>query len=286
MTRLDVSRQDSVGSLLLALEKCLLQSLSDKESAIEFLRRIPDVYESCNEEIYDRPLAAEAYAYIHLPSRYCSWWTVFAELLTNGRMPMRDAGLRVLDVGAGPGPASYALIDFTNAVGQAILALEDFDQFRRLQTPRPEVVMIESSPAMSHFVHVLSEIRGLGGPFGAQFDDFFALRLERTREINAKIRYRFESRIMDEWDVGATGAEWILREEYAGWDQPDRYHLCLISNFLTLPRVLEQASIALKGVRKTLPAGEPSPSSGPRDRMDHTPSYTANCSDRCAACIT
>jgi hypothetical protein len=60
---------------------------------------------------------------------------------------------------------------------------------------------------------------------------------------------------VDEWDVGPAGAEWILREEYPGWDQPDRYHLCLISNFLTLPQVLEEAAEALHGVRSTLPSG-------------------------------
>jgi len=254
-SRLAESRQECTRALLSALEQHLLRSLCDKASVIEFLRRFPDVYQSCNEEIYDRPLAAEAYAYVHLPSRYCSWWSVFTELLISGVMPMRDSGLRALDVGAGPGPASYALIDFSEAVGRAVIGLGDHDRFRRLQTPRPDVVMVESSPAMSRLVHLLSESRGLGGPFGAQFDDFFSLRLARTREMNSWIRRELESKIMDEWDVGVTGAEWILREDYTGWDQPDRYQLCLISNFLTLPRVLEQASEALRGVKRTLPAG-------------------------------
>ena len=253
--RLAVSQQGCLKALLLALEQHLLRSLADRTAVVEFLRRFPDVYGSCNEEIYDRPLAAEAYAYVHLPSRYFSWWTVFTELLAKGAMPMRDSSLRALDVGAGPGPASYALIDFYQTVGQAVSSLEDRDRFRRLQVPRPEVVMVESSPAMSHLVHLLSESRGLGGPFGAHFNDFFSLRLARTREINARIRRGLELEIMDEWDVGGTGVEWILREEYAGWDQPDRYQLCLISNFLTLPRVLQQASEALSGVKKTLPAG-------------------------------
>jgi hypothetical protein len=253
--QLAASRRKGISGLLLSLEQLLLQALSDEEAAVEFLRRMPDVYGSCNEDIYNRPLAAEAYAYIHLPIRYCAWWAVFTELLADGVMPMRDSGLLALDVGAGPGPASYALIDFSEAVGQAVLGLEDCDRFRRLQTRRPEVVMVESSPAMSRLVHVLSEIRGRGGPFGAKFDDFFSLRLARTREINAQIRRDLESRIMDEWDVGEIGAKWIMREDYAGWDQPDRYHLCLISNFLTLPQVMQQASEALKGVKKTLPAG-------------------------------
>ena len=253
--QLSIARQGCVASLLSALEKYLISSIQDYQSAKEFLHRIPDVYNSCNEPIYDRPLVAEAYAYIHLASRYCGWWEVFTELLSSGWLPMREAGLQALDVGAGPGPASYALIDFSRTVVETILRLDNYDQFRRLLTPKPEVVMVESSRAMSHFVHILSEIRGLGGPFGASFDDFFALRLARTREINAQIRYALESRIMEKWDVGTVGAEWILQEDYPGWDQPDRYHLCLMSNFLTLPEVLDHASEALRGVKETLPAG-------------------------------
>lgn len=160
-----------------------------------------------------------------------------------------------MDVGAGPGPATYALLDFSRALVRAISEVDQENDLQALVTPRPEVVMVESSSAMSSFVHRFSEQRGLGGPYGASLHDFFGLRLIRTREANAKLRSSLTSQIMDEWDVGPAGAEWILREEYPGWDQPDRYHLCLISNFLTLPQVLEEAAEALHGVRSTLPSG-------------------------------
>jgi hypothetical protein len=47
---------------------------------------------------------------------------------------MRDSGLRALDVGAGPGPAAYALLDFSQAINQAVSELEDTNDFKGLRT--------------------------------------------------------------------------------------------------------------------------------------------------------
>ena len=248
-------RRESLGNLISVLERYLLNCFCDEQSAHEFLDRLLDVYGSCDQEIYDRPMVAEAYAYTHLVNRYCNWWDTFSYLLTVGWLPMREAGLRGLDVGAGPGSATYALLDFSRAVNQAIVDLGGTDESRALLTPRPEMVMVESSRSMSHFVHRFSEERGLGGPYGASLDDFFGLRLVRAREMNEKIRNGLISEIMSEYDMGWDGAKWILREDYPRWHEPDRYHLCMISHFLTLDRVLEDAAEALQGVKRTLPPG-------------------------------
>jgi hypothetical protein len=252
---LDQLRQESIGQLISALEEYLLGCLRDQRSARDFLDRLPDIYGSCNDNIYERPMVAEAYAYIHMVSRYCNWWDTFVKLFAAGWLPMRESGLRVLDVGAGPGPATYAFLDFSRALNRTLLALDSSDALQALRTPRPDVVMVESSWAMAHFVHRLSEERGLGGPYEAKFDDFFGLRLVRTREMNAELRRSLTFQIMEEWDVGPMGGECILREEYAGWHEPDRYHLCMISHFLTLDTVLAQAAEALQGVKRTLPPG-------------------------------
>jgi hypothetical protein len=253
--RLDQLRQDSLERHVAVLEGYLMHCLRDSQTATEFLNRLPDIYGSCNQDIYERPMVAEAYAYIHMISRYCNWWDTFAELFNAGRLPMRESGLRALDVGAGPGPATYALLDFSQALNQAAVDFDNIGEFNGLVAPRPDVVMVESSKAMSHFVHRLSEERGLGGPFGAGLYDFFGLRLVRTREMNASLRESLISKIMDDWDVGSAGAEWVLREEYAGWHEPERYHLCMISHFLTREEVLSHAAEALAGVKRTLPPG-------------------------------
>ena len=213
---LDQLREKSLGELISVLEEYLLSCLRDKQSAQEFLDRLPDIYDSCNKPIYERPMIAEAYAYIHMVGRYCNWWDTFAELLAAGWMPMRESGLRVLDVGAGPGPATYALLDFSRAVNQAVLDVDDTGEFQALCTPRPDVVMVESSWSMSNFVHRLSEERRLGGPYEATFDDFFSLRLVRTRAMNAELRRSLTSQIMDEWDAGPIGPSGFFRRSTPG----------------------------------------------------------------------
>lgn len=90
--RLGQLRQESVGRLISDLERYLLDSLAHLQSATEFLARLPDIYRSCNEDIYERPMVAEAYAYIHMTSRYCAWWDVFARLFNAGWLPMRVYG--------------------------------------------------------------------------------------------------------------------------------------------------------------------------------------------------
>jgi hypothetical protein len=70
--RLDQLRQENLDRLVSGLELYLLSCLCDKQSATEFLNWLPDIYGSCNQDIYERPLVAEAYAYIHMVSRYCN----------------------------------------------------------------------------------------------------------------------------------------------------------------------------------------------------------------------
>lgn len=50
------------------LEGFLLNQLDSQAAAEAFVAAIPDVTGRCNEDIYDRPLRAEAYAFIHLLS--------------------------------------------------------------------------------------------------------------------------------------------------------------------------------------------------------------------------
>ena len=248
-------RRASLSAVVSALEKYLLYSIRNPAAATEFINRMPDIYKYCNDDIYERPMVAEAYAYIHFVIRYCNWWEVFLELLHAGWLPMRESGVRALDVGAGPGPAAYALVDFWAALDLAVQRLDSEVCAHRLRTPRPEVMLAEKSYSMAHFVHLLSESRGTGGPYGAAVQDFFQLRLTRSRQENAVIRQSLIDRIMDDWEVGPDAAHRMLLEEYPGWHDPERYHLCMIGNFLTQPETLDMAANALREVKRTLPAG-------------------------------
>jgi hypothetical protein len=61
-------------------------------------------------------MAVEAYAYLHLLERYRRFWTVLMRLMEVGRLPLARTEVRLLDVGAGPAPVTYATIDFYQAL--------------------------------------------------------------------------------------------------------------------------------------------------------------------------
>jgi hypothetical protein len=248
-------RKESLSAVVSALENCLLHSIRDRVAAVEFMNRIPDVYKFCNKDIYELPMVAEAYAYIHFLIRYCNWWEVYFKLLHAGWLPMRESGIRALDVGAGPGPATYALIDFWASLDLISQRHGSELGAHFLGTPRPEVTLAEASYSMAHFVHIMSEFRASGGPYGADVQDFFQLRLARSRQENTALRQTLIDRIMDDFEVGPDSARRMLLEEDPRWHDARRYHLCMIGNFLTQPETLEMAKDALGEMKRTLPAG-------------------------------
>ena len=240
-----------------ALECHLMATLCTPEDASAFLDLLPRVLKNCNEEIYDLHMAAEAYAYIHLANRYVRWWSVFQELFESGYLPMRRSGINVMDIGSGPAPASYALLDFMTSIEKAVAAMPSSLAAKRLSTDPPRVVLAEKSVAMARLVHRVSEYRPLGGVYGVEIPDIFDLRLVRTREANALLRERLLHGIMSQWgdELGYDGALRILRSDYPDWHSSERFHLCLVGYLLTTDDMLEHANRSLEEIKRTLPPG-------------------------------
>jgi ribosomal protein RSM22 (predicted rRNA methylase) len=54
-------------------------------------------------------LAVEAYAYVHLLERYRRTWSALKYMCKVAALLLGTRGIRVLDVGSGPGPSVYAV---------------------------------------------------------------------------------------------------------------------------------------------------------------------------------
>ena len=113
------SRFQAFDQLAAALETLLLDhvltgnvEISATEACTQFAKALPLALSKCDEPIYDAPFVAEAYAFLHLLERYRRFSQVLDVLLRAGVLPMRDSGIDILDVGAGPGPALFASDDF------------------------------------------------------------------------------------------------------------------------------------------------------------------------------
>jgi SAM-dependent methyltransferase len=214
----------------------------------EFLHRLPDVLGRCDEPIYDTPLAADAYAFVHLLERYRRFWRVLEEMTRAGLLPMRERGIDILDVGTGPAPALYATTDF-----YALLSRYAGERgISRLVTPAPQLFSIESSRGMSSLFHYLSEIAGMPGPFGTTFTDLAAFDPAAIRREQIKWRIR---QISDEDDLDdKEAARWVHNNENY-WQDQYRYSLCIFSNFLTQVDTVDRYSDELLSIFRALRPG-------------------------------
>jgi len=83
----------------------------------QFANCITDVFVNCDDpHMYEKYMAAQAYAHVHLLERYRRFWDILICLLEAAVLPMSEKGLQVLDVGTGPAPGLYAVSDFYHAL--------------------------------------------------------------------------------------------------------------------------------------------------------------------------
>ena len=74
---------------------------------------VPSVFGRCNDPAtYRLAGAGAAYGWLHLLDRYVRTWVALEHVLRARLLPMGQYGVRVLDVGTGPGPSAFATHDF------------------------------------------------------------------------------------------------------------------------------------------------------------------------------
>jgi hypothetical protein len=221
----------------------------DRGAVQSFLARLPDVLGRCDENIYDLPLTAEAYAFVHLIDRYRRFWDVLSALLRFGELVLRDIAIDVLDVGTGPAPALYAVNDFYEEMrefgGRTV-------ECNRLMVPAPRLRSIESSRGMVTLVHNLSEFTGRPGPFGPDDTSFEGFDPPRAR---AEARSRIIEDLIDNWDYGEDAARQAAHLEQGDWQGLNRYHLCIFSNFFTKPTRVQEVESQLRHAFRALKPG-------------------------------
>ena len=95
------------------LSQYLISRVESATPAREFWGTIPEVRRACNEaRTYERPWAAEAYAFVHLLERYRRMWSALKHLTATAVLPLGARGVRALDIGTGPAASLYAIDDY------------------------------------------------------------------------------------------------------------------------------------------------------------------------------
>jgi len=219
------------------------------EAPVEFWNRIPEVRSCCSAgATFEKPLAIEAYAYVHFLERYRRTWTTLEYLSKVAVLPLGVNGVRVLDIGTGPAPALYAIDDFYAALTEFA---EEFE-ISELQLPPPQLACVERSQSMVWFFHSFSEFSGRRSPFSPIVADFTGLDLASRRawhqQQNETERY---------WDDETEQYEEIYDPVAAAADAERlfRYRLVVLSNFLTLQSEVERFETELRALFGDLKAG-------------------------------
>ena len=150
---------------------------------------------------------------------------------------MGNEGVRVLDVGTGPGPSAFAAHDFYAAMVEFadVTGKKDWRQV-------PDVTCVESSHGMNHFRHDLAEILAAQGAPNSvlamcrYITDFRSIHPSRERkQLNKMLRSAYDDYY--DPDAGQWESERLHTPEEANYaaNTLRRYRLFTFSNFLTTP---------------------------------------------------
>ncbi|MDE0102089.1 MAG: hypothetical protein OXN89_06900 [Bryobacterales bacterium] len=221
-------------ALATALRETLVEEIQTPADARDVWEAAPAVLSRCNDPAtYTMRRTEVAYAWLHLLDRYVRTWLALEHLLLGRLLPMGRYGVRVLDVGTGPGPSAFSTHDF-------YVAMEDYA--RTADAPRwrqsPDITCVE--PVMNHIRHIVAERlavkeapRSVLCMTGGLHDFSTILPTQERRQFENSLRNEYEEYYNEErgeWD-----ADPIYTREQANWEANTyrRYRLFTFSNFLT-----------------------------------------------------
>ena len=236
-----------------ALRKLLCTDVQTREAAENVWAALPAVRVRCNEEAtYQLPGAPWAYAWQHLLERYVKTWQALELLVENACLPMGKYGVRVLDVGTGPGPSAFAIHDFYDAMTEYADAQRKPDWHQP-----PEIECVESDGATNSLRHRLAETvyemsaRERNGVLALcnAFHDFGKVSPVKER------RAAYEGLIEQEYEYYDETRDFDVSAQMYSSDEANemaqslrRYRLLTFSNFLTTSETIKRFRCNLKDI--------------------------------------
>lgn len=219
--RLPEALRSTNGKRFLELEMLIKEFLSsrmkDPEASRAIASQLLNVLKNCDQITYEEEGTAEAYALLHFLDRYHRFQLIFSLLSEKKLMPMRRTGLKILDVGTGPGPSMFAVSDFYSAaLGININKNSDFRD-----TPF-SIDYVERSSQFRNWLHHFTEFTNYYSPTKKQW----AVPYHHGTFYDFK-NLEFDQRSI-EWFTDDNGDSDFLRHITR-----HRFDLIVFSNFLT-----------------------------------------------------
>ncbi len=227
---------EDFGRLATALRQTLREHVPTASEARDVWHAAPAVLANCNDPTtYTMAQSEVAYTWLHMLDRYVRTWLSLERLVSSCLLPMAKYGVRVLDVGTGPGPSAFATHDFYAAM---------LDYSRTIDSTGwrqpPEITCVEPVSGMNHIRHAVAErVVYDGAPrsvlcvAGGLHDFSTIVPTQERREMETELRNRYEEYYDDqrnEWHVDP-----IYTREEANLEASThrRYRPFTCSNFLT-----------------------------------------------------
>ena len=228
-------------------------------SLAEIAPVLPKVLRDCDSLRFETDAEVRAYAALHLVDRYGRVLQVLEYLFAIGRLPLRHAGAAVLEVGAGPAPALYAVHDFYEDLIRWPGRGEDWST-----GPLRISDALDRAPGWDHFLHGLSEqlIAGRRATpasgqlaFGRAFIEFAGLNI---RAIHDHSIASLAASIEGEFDRAGEPISQATAYRFAyeqGTKHPSAYDLIFVPNFLTQADAPQTFRAELGGLMRSLTRG-------------------------------
>lgn len=231
--------------------------------------RLGDVFGKCDDLDFDSTAETAAYTLAHMADRYGRSYQVLELLFEHGYLPVRKNKLNVLDVGAGPGPSTFAAIDFYRQL--ADWADDTHAGVAPSHVTFPAV--LERGRAWSPTIHNLTEFlnarrasRGDGtervpaGPLGVHFTELGGFSARAVHhEQRARLSREIQAEWDDDWDAKESASTPSARAAaYAAPSPalaPSAYDIVFVSNFVTQRQLVDRYRTELRGLATWLSPG-------------------------------
>jgi hypothetical protein len=142
-----------LATLIAGISSVAREHLADQTLADATVRQFPDVLRACDSLDFKTTAQTVAYMIWHLADRYGRVTQVLDRIFELGHLPIKLRGATVLEVGAGPAPALYAVRDYYDDLRAWIAAAKLGVE----AAPATQLASIDRSVAWSSLLHRLSE---------------------------------------------------------------------------------------------------------------------------------
>jgi len=248
-----------LATLIAAISNVARGYLAEDALADAMVHEFPAVLRSCDSLGFDSAAQTVSYMIWHLADRYGRVTQVLDRLFALGHLPIKRRGAAVLEVGAGPAPALYAVRDYYDDlrawIASANLEVE--------AAPAIVLASIDRGPAWSSLLHQLSEtLWSLSWPrpettlpFSIGYDNLAGfsardLHVGSIERIAAAIERDFERAGED--ITMRTARQFALED---GGYPPSAYDMIIMCNFLTNTNLTQRFESEIAELARSLTPG-------------------------------